>query len=117
MRRDRVCETQTPTVKVRMREDEKSRAQSGFFMNQNEKWLKRALELAEKGRGFTSPNPVVGAVIVSGEKVVGEGFHSEFGAPHAEIKALEQAGESARGARLYVNLLFSAFFWDTHVTH
>ena len=113
MRRDRVCETQTPTVKVRMREDEKSRAQSGFFMNQNEKWLKRALELAEKGRGFTSPNPVVGAVIVSGEKVVGEGFHSEFGAPHAEIKALEQSGESARGARLYVNLEPCCFYGKT----
>ncbi len=73
----------------------------------------RALELAEKGRGFTSPNPVVGAVIVNNGKVVGEGFHAKFGAPHAEIMALEQAGSAARDAALYVNLEPCCFFGKT----
>jgi diaminohydroxyphosphoribosylaminopyrimidine deaminase / 5-amino-6-(5-phosphoribosylamino)uracil reductase len=66
--------------------------------------LHRALELAARGAGETSPNPMVGAVLVRGGRVVGRGFHRRAGAPHAEITALEQAGERARGARLYVNL-------------
>jgi diaminohydroxyphosphoribosylaminopyrimidine deaminase/5-amino-6-(5-phosphoribosylamino)uracil reductase len=66
--------------------------------------LDRALELAERGRGTTSPNPVVGAVIVSGGEVVGEGWHERPGGPHAEVVALEAAGERARGATLYVTL-------------
>jgi diaminohydroxyphosphoribosylaminopyrimidine deaminase/5-amino-6-(5-phosphoribosylamino)uracil reductase len=66
--------------------------------------LERALELAERGRGTTHPNPVVGAVIVRDGKVVGEGWHQRAGGPHAEIVALEQAGERARGATAYVTL-------------
>jgi len=96
-----------------MEEDGESRTQSGFFMNQNEKWLKRTLELAEKGRGFASPNPVVGAVIVKNDEVVGEGFHVKFGAPHAEVMALERAGEAARDAALYVNLEPCCYFGKT----
>jgi diaminohydroxyphosphoribosylaminopyrimidine deaminase / 5-amino-6-(5-phosphoribosylamino)uracil reductase len=67
-------------------------------------FLLRALELAERGRGTTAPNPVVGAVIVAGDEVLGEGWHERAGGPHAEVLALEAAGERARGATLYVSL-------------
>jgi diaminohydroxyphosphoribosylaminopyrimidine deaminase / 5-amino-6-(5-phosphoribosylamino)uracil reductase len=66
--------------------------------------LERALSLAERGRGTTAPNPVVGAVLVRDAQVVGEGWHERPGGPHAEIIALEAAGERARGATLYVTL-------------
>ncbi|HEU5065047.1 MAG TPA: bifunctional diaminohydroxyphosphoribosylaminopyrimidine deaminase/5-amino-6-(5-phosphoribosylamino)uracil reductase RibD [Gaiellaceae bacterium] len=66
--------------------------------------LERALELAERGRGTTHPNPVVGAVVVRNGEVVGEGWHERKGGPHAEVVALEAAGEAARGATLYVTL-------------
>ena len=66
--------------------------------------LERALELAERGRGTTHPNPVVGAVVVDDREVVGEGWHERKGGPHAEQVALEAAGERARGATLYVTL-------------
>jgi diaminohydroxyphosphoribosylaminopyrimidine deaminase/5-amino-6-(5-phosphoribosylamino)uracil reductase len=67
-------------------------------------FLERALELAERGRGTTHPNPVVGAVLVRDGEVVGEGWHERAGEPHAEVHALEQAGEQAHGATLYVTL-------------
>jgi len=56
-------------------------------------WMRRVLGLAEKGRGRTSPNPMVGAVLVKDDKVVGEGYHAKAGEPHAEIIALGKAGE------------------------
>jgi diaminohydroxyphosphoribosylaminopyrimidine deaminase / 5-amino-6-(5-phosphoribosylamino)uracil reductase len=68
-------------------------------------YMERALFLAERGRGRTSPNPMVGAVIVSSAGVVvGQGFHERAGEPHAEIRALDTAGERARGATLYCTL-------------
>ena len=67
-------------------------------------YLARALELAERGRGGTAPTPVVGAVLVSDGAVVGEGWHERAGGPHAEIVALEAAGEDAQGATLYGSL-------------
>jgi diaminohydroxyphosphoribosylaminopyrimidine deaminase / 5-amino-6-(5-phosphoribosylamino)uracil reductase len=66
--------------------------------------LERALELAERGRGTTHPNPVVGAVVTRNGEVVGEGWHERKGGPHAEVAALEAAGERARGGTLYVTL-------------
>ena len=66
--------------------------------------LERAVELAERGRGTTRPNPVVGAVVVRGGEIVGEGWHERKGGPHAEVVALEAAGEAARGATMYVTL-------------
>jgi diaminohydroxyphosphoribosylaminopyrimidine deaminase/5-amino-6-(5-phosphoribosylamino)uracil reductase len=66
--------------------------------------LERALELAERGRGTTHPNPVVGAVVARDGEVVGEGWHERKGGPHAEVVALEAAGERARGGTLYVTL-------------
>src|SRR6202162_1954364 len=66
--------------------------------------LRRALELARKGIGLTSPNPCVGAVIVDPKgRVIGEGFHTFEGIKHAEVLALNQAGDKARGATLYIN--------------
>ncbi len=67
-------------------------------------FMARALELAARGRGRTSPNPMVGAVVVKDGHIVGEGFHERAGAAHAEVAALKGAGELARGADLYVNL-------------
>jgi diaminohydroxyphosphoribosylaminopyrimidine deaminase/5-amino-6-(5-phosphoribosylamino)uracil reductase len=66
--------------------------------------LERALELAERGRGTTYPNPVVGAVVVRDGAVVGEGWHERKGGPHAEVAALDAAGDAARGAILYVTM-------------
>ena len=66
--------------------------------------LDRALELAERGRGTTHPNPVVGAVIVREGEVVGEGWHERAGGTHAEVVALQAAGERARDATLYVTM-------------
>jgi len=67
-------------------------------------YLERALELAEKGRGTTHPNPVVGAVVVAGGEIVGEGWHERRGEAHAEVNALAAAAERARGATVYVTL-------------
>jgi diaminohydroxyphosphoribosylaminopyrimidine deaminase/5-amino-6-(5-phosphoribosylamino)uracil reductase len=66
--------------------------------------LERALELAERGRGTTYPNPIVGAVVVRDGEVVGEGWHHRKGEAHAEVIALEAAGERARGATLFVTM-------------
>jgi diaminohydroxyphosphoribosylaminopyrimidine deaminase/5-amino-6-(5-phosphoribosylamino)uracil reductase len=67
-------------------------------------WMQRSLELAERGRGFVEPNPLVGAVVVRGGQIVGEGWHQHYGQAHAEVIALEAAGEAAHGATLYVTL-------------
>src|SRR5580704_9710225 len=71
----------------------------------DEYFLQHALALARKGIGLTSPNPCVGAVVVDSEgRVIGEGTHTFEGIKHAEVLALERAGEKARGATLYINL-------------
>ena len=66
--------------------------------------MRRALELAREGWGQTAPNPMVGAVVVRDDTIVGEGFHARFGEAHAEVVALSAAGERARGATLFVTL-------------
>lgn len=68
------------------------------------RFMRRALQLASRARGRTSPNPMVGAVVVREGRIVGEGYHRRAGEPHAEILALEAAGERARSADLYVTL-------------
>jgi diaminohydroxyphosphoribosylaminopyrimidine deaminase/5-amino-6-(5-phosphoribosylamino)uracil reductase len=70
----------------------------------DESLMRRALELAERGRGFVEPNPLVGAVLVRDDQIVGEAWHQRFGAAHAEINAITAAGDAARGASLYVTL-------------
>lgn len=67
-------------------------------------FMQRALALARQAKGRTSPNPLVGAVIVKDGKVIGEGYHQKAGTPHAEVHALNAAGENAKGATLYTNL-------------
>lgn len=70
----------------------------------DERYMRLALRLAQKAKGFTSPNPCVGAVVVNRGKVVGTGYHRRAGGPHAEINALREAGKRAKGATLYVSL-------------
>lgn len=70
----------------------------------DEAYIERAIELAERGRGLVSPNPMVGAVVVAEGVVVGEGWHEGAGLPHAEVVAINGAGERARGATLFTSL-------------
>ncbi|MFP5459054.1 MAG: bifunctional diaminohydroxyphosphoribosylaminopyrimidine deaminase/5-amino-6-(5-phosphoribosylamino)uracil reductase RibD, partial [Bacteriovoracia bacterium] len=70
----------------------------------HEHFMRRALELAKKGEGLVSPNPLVGAVIVKDNRIIGEGYHARQGAPHAEPSALKNATEDVTGATLYVTL-------------
>jgi diaminohydroxyphosphoribosylaminopyrimidine deaminase/5-amino-6-(5-phosphoribosylamino)uracil reductase len=79
----------------------------------DELYMGLALELAEKGVGKTSPNPSVGAVVAKDGAVIGRGFHRFFGGPHAEVEALREAGERARGADLYVTLEPCSHFGKT----
>ncbi len=73
-------------------------------MNFDVNYMKMALALAEKGIGYTSPNPMVGAVVVKDRKVIGKGWHKQAGEAHAEVMAIDDAGEFAQGATLYVTL-------------
>lgn len=70
----------------------------------HETFMKEAILEAEKGVGFVSPNPAVGAVIVRSGSIIARGYHAEYGGPHAEVNALEKAGTAARGAAMYVTL-------------
>lgn len=70
----------------------------------DEFFMKRAVTLAKKAEGFTSPNPIVGAVIVKNNTIIAEGYHKKAGSPHAEAEAVLEAGDNAVGSTLYVNL-------------
>lgn len=74
------------------------------MIDQDKHWMRLALKLAEQARGQTSPNPLVGAVVVKQGQAVGTGFHETAGGPHAEVLALNEAGANACGADLYVTL-------------
>jgi diaminohydroxyphosphoribosylaminopyrimidine deaminase / 5-amino-6-(5-phosphoribosylamino)uracil reductase len=82
-------------------------------MDKDAKYMLKAIELAKKGLGKTSPNPAVGCVIVKKDKIIGEGFHKRFGGSHAEVEALDKAGKKAKGAAIYVNLEPCAHFGKT----
>lgn len=73
-------------------------------MSDHETYMQRALTLARKAEGYTSPNPMVGAVVVRDGEIVGEGYHQRAGEPHAEVNALRDAGDRSQGATLYVTL-------------
>lgn len=81
---------------------------SGLFvfmeMSKEYQYMQRAFELAKKGVGRVNPNPLVGAVIVREDKIIGEGYHEFFGGPHAEVNAFRSATESVAGATMYVTL-------------
>lgn len=70
----------------------------------NPEYMRRAIELAKGGIGYTNPNPLVGAVIVKNNKIIGEGFHEKYGSNHAEVNALKNAKEDVEGADMYVTL-------------
>jgi len=72
--------------------------------SRDETYMQRALDLAVQGLGRVEPNPMVGAVVVQGERVIGEGYHARFGGPHAEVVALENVGQTPRGGELFVTL-------------
>ena len=74
------------------------------YLDNHERYMKYALDLAKKGRGKVSPNPLVGCVIVKDGRIIGEGFHEKFGHSHAEVNALKNCIESPIGSSLYVNL-------------
>ena len=69
-----------------------------------EEYMRRAIELAKKGCGYTNPNPLVGAVIVKDQRVIGEGYHEKIGGLHAERNALKNCIEDPEGAEIYVTL-------------
>jgi len=68
------------------------------------KYIKQCFEIAAKGKGFVSPNPLVGAVIVKNGKITGKGYHTSYGKPHAEVEAIKNAIEDVKGSTLYCNL-------------
>lgn len=70
----------------------------------DESYIKLAIEIAKKGSGKVSPNPLVGCIIVKNDRIIGAGFHEKFGENHAELNAIEKAGNNVEGATLYTNL-------------
>ena len=78
-----------------------------------EEYMMQAIDLAKKGRGFVSPNPLVGCVIVKNNKIIGEGYHAKYGANHAEVVAFNNCSEPPEGADLYVNLEPCSIFGKT----
>jgi diaminohydroxyphosphoribosylaminopyrimidine deaminase / 5-amino-6-(5-phosphoribosylamino)uracil reductase len=81
-----------------------AKTQIETFSKADRKYMAKAIRLAQKGKGHVSPNPLVGAVIVKDDCILGKGFHQKFGAAHAEVNALKEAGDDAAGATLYINL-------------
>lgn len=79
----------------------------------DELYMKRAINLAKKGTGHTSPNPLVGAVIVKDNRIIGEGYHEYYGGNHAEVNAIENATEDVEGATIYVTLEPCSHFGKT----
>lgn len=76
-------------------------------------YMRMALEMARKGKGWITPNPLVGAVIVKGGRVIGQGYHQKYGQPHAEVNAIASAKENVTGATLYVTLEPCSHFGKT----
>src|SRR5574340_129879 len=99
-RRSRRCASRR---RARVRDAARS-GRPSMFSAQDSVWMAQALRLAERGLYGTSPNPRVGCVLVRDGDAVGEGWHERAGEPHAEVHALREAGEAARGATAYVTL-------------
>lgn len=72
--------------------------------NRDEQYMQKALQLAQKGEGYVAPNPMVGAVIVKNDRIIGRGYHEQYGGPHAEVNAIASAKEDVAGATMYVTL-------------
>jgi len=73
-------------------------------MNRHERYMNLAMKLALKSKGRTSPNPMVGALVVRNSRIIGRGYHEKTGSPHAEVVALDEAGKKAKGSLLYVTM-------------
>ena len=71
----------------------------------DQEYMLRAIQLAQKGEGWTNPNPMVGAVIVKDGRIIGEGYHKKYGELHAERNAIASLTESAEGAVIYLSLI------------
>lgn len=84
-------------------------------MNEEQKrlYMKRAIALAKKGEGFVNPNPLVGALIIKNGKIIGEGYHQQYGGPHAEVNAFNHASEDVSGATMFVTLEPCAHYGKT----
>ncbi len=82
-------------------------------MNTHEEIMLRCLQLARKGMGNVSPNPMVGCVIVKDGEIIGEGFHEKFGGPHAEVNAIRSASAAVEGSEVFVNLEPCSYFGKT----
>jgi diaminohydroxyphosphoribosylaminopyrimidine deaminase / 5-amino-6-(5-phosphoribosylamino)uracil reductase len=82
-------------------------------MEEDRKYIRRAISLAKRGMGWVNPNPLVGAVILKNGRIIGQGYHAFFGGPHAEIAAFENAAENVKGATLYVTLEPCSHFGKT----
>jgi len=82
-------------------------------MERDEFYIKKTLRLALKGEGRTSPNPMVGAIVVKNDKIVGKGYHKKAGSIHAEIAAMDDAGRDVEGSTLYINLEPCSHFGQT----
>ena len=76
-------------------------------MTIDEKYMKRALDLAKKGEGRTSPNPMVGCVIVKDDRIIGEGYHMEYGKEHAEVNAIKSAKEDVSDSVQSISIGYS----------
>lgn len=72
--------------------------------NKDERYMEQALNLAQKGAGWVAPNPMVGAILVKGDRIIGSGYHQKYGGPHAEVNAIACATEDVQGATMYVTL-------------
>jgi diaminohydroxyphosphoribosylaminopyrimidine deaminase / 5-amino-6-(5-phosphoribosylamino)uracil reductase len=79
----------------------------------DESYIQLAIEIAKKGVGKVSPNPLVGAVIIKNDRIIGAGFHEKYGENHAEINAINSAKENLEGATLYINLEPCSHFGKT----
>jgi diaminohydroxyphosphoribosylaminopyrimidine deaminase/5-amino-6-(5-phosphoribosylamino)uracil reductase len=79
----------------------------------DEDYMKQALQLARRGQGKTSPNPMVGAVIIKENRIIGKGYHHHYGGKHAEVEAIENTAENIEGATLYVNLEPCCYYGKT----
>jgi len=106
--RSSILECWSVLAEVRMYAPEGVLGRNSFWRmhedNRNDQYMAEALDLARQALGRTSPNPVVGAVVVRGGRIVGRGYHPQAGAPHAEIFALQEAGPLSRRATLYLTL-------------
>ena len=79
----------------------------------DESYIRLAIEVAKKGQGNVSPNPLVGCVIIKNDKIIGAGYHEKYGENHAEINAIESSNESVEGSTLFVNLEPCSHFGKT----